>query len=1052
MSRMYQRPENALKRAEELIAVSQHESALDLLHEVIMSKRTRATSIAVLEPILLRFIELAVIMRKGKVAKEGLHQYKNISQNVTVTAIELVIKKFIDLSEAKVAEAQTKADKINLDNVDDLEATETPESIILSTVSGDVSKDRTDREVVTPWLKFLWEAYRTALDILRNNSRLEILYQTMASQAFKFCLKYTRKTEFRRLCEILRQHLTTSAKYAHQTHSINLSDPETLQRHLDTRFEQLNAAAELELWQEGFRSIEDIHTLFVVSKKPPKAYMQAQYYEKLARIFSVGENYLFHAAAVSKYFSIAKMNKNMPEEEQERWATLVMMSALSIPIIAASKTRTTTADTDDNKPRDQRLTNLLRVSKIPTRESLLKEALNKAVFARVRPEVRELYTILEVDFHPLSISKKIAPLIQKLSSHKEFSKYSRPLHQVILTRLLQQLSQVYQSITIESIVQLASFPSLSATNSVNFDEGTIEKFIMNGCRKGELNIRVNHMTRTITFETDVFAGSKATGSKGPRVQSTPAEQMRTHLTNLANRLNTAVTLISPHKLQEKREAQQEAFRAALEAMEEERRLAAERVILIEKRREIKEYEAAKKIREDEIKRIEQARKEAEAEKVRMEEEVRRREMEKIAQIRAEREREEAMKLAERIAGDGKNKNIKDELMNLDTKTLMDKQLELLEQEKRDLANKMRQISKRLDHTERAMRRAETPKWEADHVEQKRIDKAYHNALAAAQQEATKTKHASDLKVKARVTRILPDFLAHKAKLDAVRQADYEAKVARAQALIAEAKAQRITEFRKKKAEEAARARKEEEARRLRAEEERIRLEEGQRLSAEKAARDAARKAEEAERTKKLDETYQRQQERERAAEERVKQRERERLEERARQQQQQQEPASRGSEGPWARGARPQHVSAAATPADSGDTWRPKNASSTPSESSSTGPISSTGKYIPPSRRGGAEPQRSAEGGRPAAFGAFGGSRNEDRRGGDDRFGASRPNAFGARRDGDVNRGGDAPPPQQAPAGGGWRDREAARSGSGAGAAPSSGGSGKYVLPGRRGN
>ncbi|KAJ3001168.1 UNVERIFIED_CONTAM: eukaryotic translation initiation factor 3 subunit A, partial [Siphonaria sp. JEL0065] len=144
------KPENALKRAEELVGVNQTESALDLLHEVIMSKRSRATTITVLEPILLRFVELSVTLRKGKLVKEGLHQYKNISQNVSVTAIELVIKRFIDLSEAKVAEAQSKADQINLDNVDDLEATETPESIILSTVSGDVSKDRTDREVVTP--------------------------------------------------------------------------------------------------------------------------------------------------------------------------------------------------------------------------------------------------------------------------------------------------------------------------------------------------------------------------------------------------------------------------------------------------------------------------------------------------------------------------------------------------------------------------------------------------------------------------------------------------------------------------------------------------------------------------------------------------------------------------------------------------------------------------------------------------------------------------------------------------------------------------------------
>ena len=61
--------------------------------------------------------------------------------------------------------------------MDDLEASETPESILLGAVSGDQNKDRTDRALVTPWLKFLWESYRTALETLKNNARLEGIYQ-----------------------------------------------------------------------------------------------------------------------------------------------------------------------------------------------------------------------------------------------------------------------------------------------------------------------------------------------------------------------------------------------------------------------------------------------------------------------------------------------------------------------------------------------------------------------------------------------------------------------------------------------------------------------------------------------------------------------------------------------------------------------------------------------------------------------------------------------------------------------------------------------------------
>ena len=127
---------------------------------------------------MLRFVELCVEMRKGRVAKEGLMQYKNIAQNSSVASIEVVVNRFIQLSDAKVQEAQEKADRVvALTDVDDLEAMETPESILLGAVSGDQNKDRTDRALVTPWLKFLWESYRTALETLKNNARLEVIYQ-----------------------------------------------------------------------------------------------------------------------------------------------------------------------------------------------------------------------------------------------------------------------------------------------------------------------------------------------------------------------------------------------------------------------------------------------------------------------------------------------------------------------------------------------------------------------------------------------------------------------------------------------------------------------------------------------------------------------------------------------------------------------------------------------------------------------------------------------------------------------------------------------------------
>ena len=99
---------------------------------------------------------------------------------VNVQSLEEVVKHFIKLAteraEAAQAAVEAAAAETALGSVADLEAEKSPEDLMLACVGGEQGKERTDREAVTPWFKFLWEAYRTVLDVLRNNSKLEALY------------------------------------------------------------------------------------------------------------------------------------------------------------------------------------------------------------------------------------------------------------------------------------------------------------------------------------------------------------------------------------------------------------------------------------------------------------------------------------------------------------------------------------------------------------------------------------------------------------------------------------------------------------------------------------------------------------------------------------------------------------------------------------------------------------------------------------------------------------------------------------------------------------
>lgn len=160
----------------ELINVGQKQEALEALHSFITSRRYRAWT-RTHERIMFKYVELCVDMRRGRHAKDGLIQYRGICQQVNITSLEEVIKHFMQLAteKAELARNQAQALEEALD-IDDLEADKRPEDLMLSYVSGEKGKDRSDRELVTPWFKFLWETYRTVLEILRNNSRLEALY------------------------------------------------------------------------------------------------------------------------------------------------------------------------------------------------------------------------------------------------------------------------------------------------------------------------------------------------------------------------------------------------------------------------------------------------------------------------------------------------------------------------------------------------------------------------------------------------------------------------------------------------------------------------------------------------------------------------------------------------------------------------------------------------------------------------------------------------------------------------------------------------------------
>ncbi|KAI0704450.1 hypothetical protein C8T65DRAFT_654078 [Cerioporus squamosus] len=897
----FTKPETVLKQAEGLISVGQTHAALQSLTEMFSSKRFRSTPLASLEPIMLRFIELCVELRKGRTAKEGLMQYKNIAQNSSVASIEVVVNRFIQLADAKVQEAQEKADKAVALDVDDLEASETPESILLGAVSGDQNKDRTDRALVTPWLKFLWESYRTALETLKNNARLEIIYQHIAQQAFKFCLKHQRKVEFRRLCETLRLHLSNVAKYSHQPHSINLSDPDTLQHHLDTRFAQLNTSVELELWQEAFRSVEDVHNLLTMAKKAPRPAMMANYYEKLTKIFLMSGNALYHAAAWGRYYS-------------------------SLRPLAAKR----------------RLSALLGLTRTPTRTSLLREALSRNALKRSPAIVKSLYNVLEVTFDPLTLCSSVSPLLKSLASDTSYASYVPLLQRALLSRLLSQLSQVYNTVKISNLLELAA-PLRDVLNrgaAGSYDDEQIEAYVMGCARRGELNVRVDHAAGSITFADSPFAAvedpsSSTTMANIGAVQPSTSEFVRTRLSNLASTLHNSLTALYP-PTQPSQEEQQAKFTALVAAAQAERKALQIRRALVARRRELLSELSVRKEKEEASRRAEIMRRQQEEEARKAAQELRNKELERarreIENIRVE----EAKKLAQSLKEKGTLKVDINDMESLSTDNLMRLQVEQLEKEKKELTS-------RLDHIERAYRKEERPLLAKDYEIQQANDRAAFEEAQKARIEAHRQAHLRDIETKKRLTEAVI----------ARRGEEFAKKKELAQKKMEEEKAQRRAAVLKAREEERLRQEEEERIRREQEEEE-ARLEE-ERLA------ELRRKEEEEEAARAAAEQKKREEEERLAAI-------RKQREEEPRRQQQREEEALRRQAERKAQAAQAQAPARPTSRVQEPDVWRrtgppasPRAGVATPPRSESPAPAAAAGKYRPGALGGGGGGWRARE-------------------------------------------------------------------------------------------
>ena len=103
------------------------------------------------------------------------------------------------------------------------------------------------------------------------------------------------------------------------------------------------------------------------------------------------------------------------------------------------------------------------------------------------------------------------------------------------------------------------------------------------------------------------------------------------------------------------------------------------------------------------------------------------------------------------------------------------QVEQLEKEKKGLAERLRFIAKRLDHTERAFRKEERPLLALDYERQQAEDRAAWEEAQKRALEEAKQAHRRNLETKRRLSRMVDDYRSRKDVYISSRGEEYASK-------------------------------------------------------------------------------------------------------------------------------------------------------------------------------------------------------------------------------------------------------------------------------------
>ncbi len=613
----------------------------------------------------------------------------------------------------------SKASDLSVDLIEDLEEFETPEEILLKAVyhlDVEDSKEKSDKENILSALRFRWEVFRICLDLTKNNSKLEMVAQEFAQQAFDFCRRYSRKSEFKRLCEILRGYLHSLIYPSKQSQSpVNIHSSDSMQLLINVRFDQLSTALSLELWQEAFRSIEDLHGLFVLSKDKVNPSFMIIYYESLIKIFQMSGDTLFHAAAWRKLLSFVF---SLPDEPSTEKLTIYCSSAVLAALSITSEFKQTEEQSDFDhdeieedfpKSREAKYTSLLGLNSVPDKEELIKSACSYSKY--LSSDVRNFAEIVQKHQFDEEDIQRFITLAVTIEANPSYKNFLYAIRRVMAHRYLHQISTERREISFTDLLKLTK----GFFDVESFFELESFLYTQNQSPSCKVVAHIDQIRQVVSFSSPV-----AFKYIGPVVAE--SRDIACLMQEIQALLKSVIQAEIPEGLLDV----SSKLRYFNEVIEAERLLLSLKQKDYYNQKEQHELFRLQKDQEELDSRNARTKAERDADKLRFEDDSKRRELEKLFREKEQIERHDKIKLLDEV-----NKKLQPIKKHLDpeiflsmTKSeILREQARLLDEAKKEIDQRFSAIGKRLDHKERALRFAELPLIKKQFEKQQELDKS-----------------------------------------------------------------------------------------------------------------------------------------------------------------------------------------------------------------------------------------------------------------------------------------------------------------------------------------